>query len=488
MTRSTSLSGTAVTTYTYDAANRLTSVAGVAYTWDMRGNLRSNGVTTYTYDGAGRMVQAQNVTLTLVYTYNADGLRVAQDVSGTTTAFVWDWATPVPEMLHDGDNVYLVGLDTLGWWDGEAWTFALPDALGSVRQTTDITGTVTANREWSPFGVAMDGAQAGLGYTGEWWDDGAGLLYLRARWYDSEMGRLTSHDPAMPDFYAPQSINRYVYVQNNAINLTDPSGLTPNSQYPDNPYDLTSWLYSELALNSNGYYVQRIRALRLGAANPLNPAGKDTLDKLRAFAAFYFLVKDKAKWDFKHEIKDVLQGEKIALDAGEELHWYEYSVPGNIHYGFVGRATGFTAFELHGGAGYAEITDPSHEERGEACCPQICYSSWTGDWENPVTFEHCLQLGCYYINPDWVKSLFDDPQDWASVEFGVQMYNTCGQQLTRAQFQDHLALHGDELTPAPGVYGPGMPNTAWPYHVGFFNGPDDATNERWLRVLLSKWW
>jgi hypothetical protein len=79
--------------------------------------LRNDGVYTYTYDGAGRMVQAQNLTLTLVYTYNADGLRVAQDVSGTTTAFVWDWATPVPElvlsvvegMLHDREEIDLAG-------------------------------------------------------------------------------------------------------------------------------------------------------------------------------------------------------------------------------------------------------------------------------------------------------------------------------------------------------------------------------------------
>jgi RHS repeat-associated protein len=173
------------------------------------------------------MVQAQSVTLTLVYTYNADGLRVAQDVSGTTTAFVWDWATPVPELLHDGDNVYLVGLDTLGWWDGETWTFALPDALGSVRQTTDITGAVTDSREWSPFGVEIDGAQAGLGYTGEWWDDGAGLLYLRARWYDAQTGRFTSRDLWEGDRQIPSTMNGYSYVLARPIVLRDPLGLFP---------------------------------------------------------------------------------------------------------------------------------------------------------------------------------------------------------------------------------------------------------------------
>jgi hypothetical protein len=28
--------------------------------------------------------------------------------------------------------------------------------------------------------------------------------------------------------------------------------------------------------------------------------------------------------------------------------------------------------EIHLGAGYAEVTDPAHSDRGEACCPQVC--------------------------------------------------------------------------------------------------------------------
>ncbi len=70
------------TTYTYDAANRLTSVGGVPYTWDNRGNLTHDGTFTYTYNAARRMVRAQSLTATLVYTYNASGLRVAQSVDG----------------------------------------------------------------------------------------------------------------------------------------------------------------------------------------------------------------------------------------------------------------------------------------------------------------------------------------------------------------------------------------------------------------------
>ena len=43
--------------YEYDTANRLTSVDGVAYTWDARGNLLSDGTFTYTYNAAGWLVR-----------------------------------------------------------------------------------------------------------------------------------------------------------------------------------------------------------------------------------------------------------------------------------------------------------------------------------------------------------------------------------------------------------------------------------------------
>ena len=50
-------------TYTYDNANRLTSVGGVTYTWDDNGNLLNDGVYTYTYDHANRLASAVQVFL-----------------------------------------------------------------------------------------------------------------------------------------------------------------------------------------------------------------------------------------------------------------------------------------------------------------------------------------------------------------------------------------------------------------------------------------
>ncbi|HDQ72679.1 MAG TPA: PKD domain-containing protein, partial [Chloroflexi bacterium] len=219
----TTLGATSVTTYTYDAANRLTKVGDVAYTWDAWGNLTNDGVFTYTYNAAGRMVRAESVTATLVYTYTADGLRVAQSADGAVTTFAWDWATGVPELLSTGSARYLVGHDTLGQWDG-AWTYYLPDALGSVRQATDGAGAVVSAREWSPYGVEVGAAQPGLGYTGEWFDDDVGLVYLRARWYDADAGRFIRRDPWEGERQRPISLQPYLYAIDNPVNLTDPTG------------------------------------------------------------------------------------------------------------------------------------------------------------------------------------------------------------------------------------------------------------------------
>jgi YD repeat-containing protein len=106
LTETTNFTATSVNTYTYDAANRLTSLDGVTYTWDARGNLTNDGVFTYTYDGAGRTVRAASVTETRVYTYDGDGLRVAQRISDTETTFVWDRAAALPqELVTAGDEV-----------------------------------------------------------------------------------------------------------------------------------------------------------------------------------------------------------------------------------------------------------------------------------------------------------------------------------------------------------------------------------------------
>ena len=156
-------------------------------------------------------------------------------VDGIVTAFTWDWAAGVPEILSAGDALYLVGHETLGQYADGAWTYYLPDALGSVRQATDGAGAVVSAREWSPYGVEVGGAQAGLGYTGECFDGDVGMVYLRARWYEPGVGIFSSPDPFPGLKTQPFSLQPYAYVLANPVNATDPSGW----YHSDVHFDLT---------------------------------------------------------------------------------------------------------------------------------------------------------------------------------------------------------------------------------------------------------
>ena len=219
----------------WELANRLLISSSpqrlIPYTWDARGNLIGDGTFTYATNAAGRLVRAQSLTATVVYTYTADSLRVEQDANGTLTTYAWDWASAVPELLQTCNlqsaicNLYLIGHDTLGWWDGGAWAYILADGLGSMRQAADGTGAVASVREWTPYGEEVGGWRAGPGYTGEWQDAAVGLVYLRARWYAPGVGRFTQPDPWEGDRWQPVSLQPYPYASDNPVSRTDPSGL-----------------------------------------------------------------------------------------------------------------------------------------------------------------------------------------------------------------------------------------------------------------------
>ncbi len=99
-----------------------------------------------------------------------------------------------------------------------AWAYGLVDGLGSVRQLADGQGDVVQRYDYDPFGqvVAAEGEWASpLQYTGEQWDVDAGLLYLRARWYDPATGRFLTRDPYPGLAVLPATQHSYVYVGNN---------------------------------------------------------------------------------------------------------------------------------------------------------------------------------------------------------------------------------------------------------------------------------
>ena len=116
------------------------------------------------------------------------------------------------------------------------------DGLGTTRQLTDDTETIVASYTYDAFGnlIASTGATTNAyGFTGEQqFGEADNLVFLRARYYDSRVGRFISRDPILqpikignnffwplPSFLdSPQELNPYVYCFNNPGNWIDPHG------------------------------------------------------------------------------------------------------------------------------------------------------------------------------------------------------------------------------------------------------------------------
>ncbi len=64
------------------------------------------------------------------------------------------------------------------------------------------------------------------GFTGHEHDPERGLINMKGRIYDPELGRFTTPDPLVQAPFFSQSLNRYAYVFNNPLRYTDPSGFT----------------------------------------------------------------------------------------------------------------------------------------------------------------------------------------------------------------------------------------------------------------------
>jgi RHS repeat-associated protein len=63
-----------------------------------------------------------------------------------------------------------------------------------------------------------------VGYTGHLEDEETGLISMVGRMYSPQLGRFLTSDPFVQDALNTQSHNRYSYVWNNPVTMTDPTG------------------------------------------------------------------------------------------------------------------------------------------------------------------------------------------------------------------------------------------------------------------------
>ena len=139
----------------------------------------------------------------------APGIRKMCGVRNITSYYVYDPWGLVAKMT--GGQTYFYHFDGLGS------TIAMTNASGSIvnKYAYDEYGNVLAS---------VEGVSNPFKYVGRYgiMHDDTGLLYMRARYYDPEVGRFISRDPIG---FAGGDINLYAYVAANPVTWVDPLGL-----------------------------------------------------------------------------------------------------------------------------------------------------------------------------------------------------------------------------------------------------------------------
>ena len=249
---------TGKTTYAYDKENRLTKInKNTPLTYDANGNLLSkkvsnNVVAAYTWDYDNMLTGATISGTSYTYAYDPLGQRVKRVAGGAETRYITVGGTVLAEM--DASNnitayyVYGMGLISKVTPQGAAYYYHY-DNLGSTIAITDSSGNIINKYAYDAFGKVLsqvEGVANPFKYVGAFgvMDEGNGLLYMRARYYDPATGRFISKDP----IGWAGGLNLYAYTGNNPVNRIDPTGLYDFTEFgkpislpvePTWPYDPT---------------------------------------------------------------------------------------------------------------------------------------------------------------------------------------------------------------------------------------------------------
>jgi RHS repeat-associated protein len=208
----------------YNADNQLTEWGTASLYYDPNGNTTSDGINSYAWNSRNQLASMNFGADS--FQYDAYGRRTSKTISSTTTNLLYDGAnivqelsgtTPTANLLTGGIDEVFTRTDSSGSAD------FLRDALGSTLALTNSSGSTLAQYAYEPFGntFVTSGTSANpYEYTGRE-NDGTGVYFYRARYYNPQFQRFVSQDP----IGFGGGLNVYRYAADSPISFIDPFGL-----------------------------------------------------------------------------------------------------------------------------------------------------------------------------------------------------------------------------------------------------------------------
>ncbi len=240
------------TTYTANSLNQYSqipvpsvpSVENLSY--DLDGNLVTNGVWSYTYDAENRLTAAFSNSVCVVsnaYDYMSRRVLKVSHGGTETRRFVYDGWNLIQETIATVSgvttNAYILGKDLSGSMQGaggvggllavkqgNAWYFPFYDANANITAYVDQSGTIVAEYTYDAFGgtISQSGSMAdkfSFRFSTKYYDSETGLYYYGMRFYSPVLHRWLNRDPSGEN----SGLHLYEFCQNNSVNGWDFIGL-----------------------------------------------------------------------------------------------------------------------------------------------------------------------------------------------------------------------------------------------------------------------
>ena len=362
--------------------------------------------------------------------------------------------------------------------EGQAYWYHL-DGRGSVAGLTKHQGQSTHNYRYDAYGQVLP-AQGNFTnphnhytFIGKEWDEHLELYEFGVRLYDPWAGVWLTREPLPGQAWAPRTWHRYQYAYASPISYYDPYGLQvppPECEPGEICYTGTFGPYTNVSL------VQPAVPLPKGAISPLcltpppitvfvwqmmqeavrsraanwirylnqtcyrcawerTPfwwpgvaeayqvaAQADAIAHLEAYALWAWMVRQGGPWDPKWQIINTYGGPGYWVKLGDEYEYY-YDVWGNVLYGYLGKAIGFSEEELFHGAGLEQIGS------------DVGYAFKYGD---------LTRLPRPRINVEGLAA-FDHPQDRTGIEIGITLWEQYRTNFTPEDLERAIIRRGEWL-------------------------------------------
>jgi RHS repeat-associated protein len=189
-------------------------------------------VTRLAYDEQNRLTRIDYADgtpgVSAIFAYDALGRRIERTVNGETTRYVYDGIQAIGEIRGNQTTTLLTGLsvdEMIARYSTLGQRVYLTDALGSIIAQTRQDQSIVNWYGYSPYGETVataDDEGNAIEYTARE-NDGTGLYFYRARYYDPVLKRFVAEDP----FALAGGMNLYAYATANPLVLADPDGKAP---------------------------------------------------------------------------------------------------------------------------------------------------------------------------------------------------------------------------------------------------------------------